>query len=335
MSADDPAPSVELTAWSGPWADDDPDANFKADVALYAHGDPLRTLRGLSASTGVPVGALVRYVLARWASEGASGLLELGPTMTRRLHEVCRQALADGSEQARLAAFDQLSSMIGWLHFPLDHPEVYEQPIDRVLRARGLSGGPEVRDYYDRWAVSYDHDVYGTLGFTGPDQVATATAEHVDAPCEVLDVGCGTGIVGERLAAHGFTAIDGLDISAAMLKVARHKLVGDTPVYRDLIHADLDEPLPVDDGRYDAVVSAGTFVSGHVDATAVRELVRIIRHGGTLVFTVADSHWEPGGFGTVLPALVEAGAVEVIDVCTVAVTPDGSSTVRLVTLRRH
>jgi ubiquinone/menaquinone biosynthesis C-methylase UbiE len=335
MADHEPGPMIELTAWSGPWADDDPDANFKADVALYAHGDPLRTLRGLSASTGVPVGALVRYVLARWASEGASGLLELGPTTTRRLHDVCQQALADGSEQARLAAFDQLARMISWLHFPLDHPEVYEQPIDRVHGARSLSGGPEVRAYYDRWAVSYDRDVYDALGFTGPDHVAAATVEHVDRQATVLDVGCGTGIVGERLAAHGFASIDGLDLSPAMLKVARHKVVNDVAVYRDLIEADLGARLPVDDGWYDAVVSAGTFVSGHVDAAALRELIRITRHNGTLVFTVADSHWEPGGFGAVLPKLVEDGEVEVIDVRSVDVTPDGSNTVRLVTLRRH
>jgi Family of unknown function (DUF6027) len=152
-------PLIELTEWTGPWADDDPDANFKADVALYARADPLRTLRGLSASTGVPVGALVRYVLAKWASEGASGLLELGPTMTRRLHDVCQDAAADGSGEARLAAFDQLSQMISWLHFPLDHPEIYDEPIDRVLRARKLSNQSGLRNYYDRWAVSYDRDV--------------------------------------------------------------------------------------------------------------------------------------------------------------------------------
>ena len=36
--------SVELSPWSGPWSDDDPDANFKADVALYAHVDPMATI---------------------------------------------------------------------------------------------------------------------------------------------------------------------------------------------------------------------------------------------------------------------------------------------------
>jgi Family of unknown function (DUF6027) len=118
--------TIELGGWTGPWPDDDKDANFKADVALYAKADPLKTLRGLSDGTGVPVGALAHYVLAKWASEGASGLLELGPTMTRRLHKVCTDAEATGTDEARLAAFNQLRQMISWLTHPLDHPEVYE-----------------------------------------------------------------------------------------------------------------------------------------------------------------------------------------------------------------
>jgi len=63
--------TVSLEGWTGPWADDDPDANFKAEVALYAHVDPLSTLRNLSGSTGVPLGALCHYVLAKWATAGS------------------------------------------------------------------------------------------------------------------------------------------------------------------------------------------------------------------------------------------------------------------------
>jgi len=124
MHADEPV--VTLTRWTGPWPDDDKDANLKADVALYARVDPMRTIRGLSASTNVPEGALVRWVLARWASEGASGLLELGPTLTRRLNAVCAEAEAAGDDPARLAAYHQLRQMLAWLQHPLDHPEVYE-----------------------------------------------------------------------------------------------------------------------------------------------------------------------------------------------------------------
>ncbi len=119
-------PVVHLEPWIGPWPDDDKDANLKADVALYAKVDPLRTVRGLSAATNVPEGAIVRWVLARWASEGASGLLELGPTMTRRLQAVCADAEAADDDTARLAAYHQLRQMISWLNHPLDHPEVYD-----------------------------------------------------------------------------------------------------------------------------------------------------------------------------------------------------------------
>jgi hypothetical protein len=119
-------PVVHLEPWTGPWPDDDKDANLKADVALYAKVDPLRTVRGLSTATNVPEGAIVRWVLARWASEGASGLLELGPTMTRRLQAVCADAEAADDDTVRLAAYHQLRQMISWLNHPLDHPEVYD-----------------------------------------------------------------------------------------------------------------------------------------------------------------------------------------------------------------
>ncbi len=118
--------TITLESWKGPWPDDDKDANLKADIALYSPVDPLRTVRGLSESIDVPVGAIVHYVLARWASEGASGLLELGPTMSRRLQKVCTEAEEDGSDGGRLAAYDKLRQMIAWLNYPLDHPEVYD-----------------------------------------------------------------------------------------------------------------------------------------------------------------------------------------------------------------
>ena len=118
---------IRLEGWTGPWPDDDKDANLKSDIALYSHVDPLVTVQGLSESTDVPVGAIVHYVLARWASEGASGLLELGPTMTRRLRSVCAEAEADGTDAARLSAYDTLRQMIDWLNYPLDHPDTYDR----------------------------------------------------------------------------------------------------------------------------------------------------------------------------------------------------------------
>ncbi len=119
----DDEPVIRLERWVGPWPEDDPDANFKSDVALYSLLDPLFTINNLSAGVGVPVGAICRYVLAKWATGGSGGLLELGPTMTRRLAEVCEQAEGVGTDEARLEAFAQLREMILWLRMPLDYPD--------------------------------------------------------------------------------------------------------------------------------------------------------------------------------------------------------------------
>ena len=111
--------TVELTAWTGPWADDDPDANFKADVALYAHVDPMSTVGNLARAMGLPEGAVVHYVLAKWASAGSGGLLELGPSMVHRLWAVIEQAEEGDTDARRLEGYEQLRQMISWLRLPL------------------------------------------------------------------------------------------------------------------------------------------------------------------------------------------------------------------------
>lgn len=111
--------SVELIPWTGPWSDADPDANFKADVALYAHVDPMNTIDNLAAALGLPAGAIVWYVLAKWAAGGSGGLLELGPSMVHRLWEPIKQAEAAATDAARLDAYEQLRQMLSWLRLPL------------------------------------------------------------------------------------------------------------------------------------------------------------------------------------------------------------------------
>jgi hypothetical protein len=116
---------LDLAPWTGPWEPDDKDANFKADVALYAAVDPLTTLRGLSRSTGIPVGALARYVLAKYATSGSGGLLELGPVMVHRLWEPIERAEVAGTPEAREDAYQALKAMIAWLRVPLVDEAVY------------------------------------------------------------------------------------------------------------------------------------------------------------------------------------------------------------------
>jgi hypothetical protein len=119
----DPAsdePTVALVRFAGPWADDDPYANLKADVVAYGHLDPLATLHGLAAASGVPVGALARYVLARWAAGGNEALLELGTSGVDHLARAVAAAEAEGTDTARLAAYATVREVVRWLRAGLD-----------------------------------------------------------------------------------------------------------------------------------------------------------------------------------------------------------------------
>jgi hypothetical protein len=110
---------IELVGWNGPWDPTDSDANFKADVALYSKVDPMTTVRGLATSLNIPEGAIARYVLAKWATAGSGGLLEVGSSMVHQLWEPIERAESTGTNESRLEAYEQLRRVISWLRFPL------------------------------------------------------------------------------------------------------------------------------------------------------------------------------------------------------------------------
>lgn len=114
-----PGRDVRVAPWDGEWPEDDEDANFKSDVVLYTSSDPLATLDALAANLGIPVGGLVHYVLARWASAGSAALLEVGPSMINRMWEQVERAEAAATDDARLVAYGALKEMLSWLRLPL------------------------------------------------------------------------------------------------------------------------------------------------------------------------------------------------------------------------
>ena len=118
--------TVSLVRWSGPWDSDDPDANFKEEVVAYGLLEPLDTITQLSESLDIPVGALVRYVLAKWATGGSEGMLHIGGTSVQRMHNACQAAESEDTDEARLRAYEELREMVRWLHLPIEDPTIYD-----------------------------------------------------------------------------------------------------------------------------------------------------------------------------------------------------------------
>ena len=113
---------VILHPFRGPWPPGDKDANFKDEVANYSRVDPMTTLDNMSRNLDIPVGALARYILVKWAASGSEGLMEIGPIVVRQMQDLVDKAEAFDSDEARLEVYNALKQIISWLKVPLDDP---------------------------------------------------------------------------------------------------------------------------------------------------------------------------------------------------------------------
>ena len=174
----------------------------------------------------------------------------------------------------------------------------------RLHQVYGATSSSELSKTYDDWAASYDEDMLQT-GYAHPAIICGLISRCVvDLAAPVLDAGVGTGNVGQLLHTLGYSNLHGLDMSEGMLAKARAR-----KIYNSLHRGVLGEALDFNSGSFDAILSTGTFTTGHAPASAFAELARILRPGGHLVFTVGEVLWHEGGFSAALEKLVAAGAL--------------------------
>jgi SAM-dependent methyltransferase len=158
-----------------------------------------------------------------------------------------------------------------------------------------LSTPEDNTDYYDAFASTYDSEFADALGWHYPAAIAAAyrdAAAPTDTP--IADIGCGTGLVASAL---NFSRdqVDGIDISAKMLRVAEEK-----QLYRSLYKVDLTKELDLIENDYGAVLSAGTFTSGHLGPNPLESLLKIGRTNALFVIGVKKVFFQEAGFEPVL-----------------------------------
>ncbi len=179
-----------------------------------------------------------------------------------------------------------------------------EKFLNKVYEARGFE---ETRALYDAWSASYEDEV-GEHGYATPGRCARALAGLMtDLNTPVLDFGCGTGLSGAALHAAGFTTIDGVDLSADMLKEAAAK-----GIYRSLRQIEAGE-APVQDGQTcDAISVIGVIGSGAAPLDTFDMLMNILAPGGKLVLSFNDHTLEDPAYEGRLSEWTDTGAARLL-----------------------
>ena len=151
------------------------------------------------------------------------------------------------------------------------------------------------REVYRQWASTYDRELIDDFGYRAPEAAVECLLEYFPSrQIEILDMGCGTGLVGELLCDAGYEQIDGLDLSPEMILKAAEK-----EVYRQLGEADLSTSISLDP-IYDAILCVGVFSHGSRQPFDLPKLFTGLKRGGVLIATVNGKGWHDIGWSALL-----------------------------------
>jgi predicted TPR repeat methyltransferase len=174
---------------------------------------------------------------------------------------------------------------------------------------RGSGDVDDVQQYYDGWAAGYDADL-AAWSYQAPDVAGRLLLQYADAPQRVLDAGCGTGLVGSALRRAGYDRVlDGVDVSAASLRLAERR-----GVYDSVGPADLQTALSFDDDQFDGLVCVGVMTYVPDVHRCWLEFARVVRPGGVVVVTQREDLWDERDCQAVVDRLVALGTWTVIEV---------------------
>lgn len=122
--------------------------------------------------------------------------------------------------------------------------------------------------------------------FTTPSAARLVEFAKVGEGQQVLDVGCGTGVVAVTAARQGAT-VRGLDLSPVLLADARRNAdVGAVSI--EFTEGDA-EALPYADATFDVVLSQFGHMFAPRPEVVVREMLRVLKPGGRIAFAT----WPP------------------------------------------
>lgn len=177
-----------------------------------------------------------------------------------------------------------------------------DKAADRIAKIYETSAEQGAEGTYDGWAGDYDADT-AALGFRLPGLAAAYLARHLPAGAgPILDAGAGTGQVGGYLQGLGYDDLHAIDMSQGMLDVAAR-----TGAYASTLRQVLGEPLAFEDDRFAGSLVIGSLGPGHAPPECLRDIVRVTRPGGVVVFNVVAETWEDQGFPDLLAAMEREG----------------------------
>lgn len=225
--------------------------------------------------------ALLRNGRAELAVPRLKALVQRVPDDARAWTWLGRASLRNADKTAARTAFEQAIALD-----PADPVAAHFHASLAGVMPEGVESD-YVRALFDDFADRFELTLVDRLAYVVPGALAKfLAAEGMDDAATVLDLGCGTGLMGAELTRPG-RCIDGVDLSARMLAHARAKRI-----YRELGVVELLAFLRGSSRQWDLVVAADVFIY-MADLKPLFEAVfDRLPVGGCLAFSIECSDGE-------------------------------------------
>lgn len=137
---------------------------------------------------------------------------------------------------------------------------------------------------FDQYAETFDQHLVESLNYKIPVEMAAAVKRYAAKDgLDILDLGCGTGLVGEQLSPLK-RSMTGVDLSPKMLAKAKVRRI-----YDKLIQSELIQFLDAQGATYDVAVCADVFIYIGDLAPVFGGVRRALKENGVFCFSVEAS----------------------------------------------
>lgn len=203
--------------------------------------------------------------------------LNINPDHVKTLNNYGGLLLECGHPDKAMACFQQV--------IRLDPKNAAASHLIASMTGAGAERAPNqyIAELFDGFANKFEANL-ADMKYDTPKNLVALVAEFAKPTAEkwdVLDLGCGTGLVGTVIAPHARQLV-GVDLSAGMLAKARDK-----KLYQRLEKAELLAMMKGETASsYDVIIAADVFIYvGKLDGI-MEEIKRLLRPGGVLAFSV-------------------------------------------------
>lgn len=209
-------------------------------------------------------------------------ILTIQPQHAATYNNLAALAMRSNNKSQALAYLQQAVTLN-----PLDHTSKH---MLQAIEGNSLAATTPsyAQNLFDNYAFYYDEHLQKKLQYTLPERLLTLINQsNLKPPLDILDLGCGTGLCGEKFKSLS-KKICGVDISTKMIEKARQK-----KLYDRLEVDNIEHFLETDQDKYDLIIAADVFPYFGDLKPLFNKITQRLLPSGLFIFTTEISENQP------------------------------------------